>query len=80
MAGLIRDIAAAQTTASETEGSLAISQGESDRVLLFSAHQPRAMEDVGGPASMSGGLGGFGGAMGGGGLFGGAVHSSGFSK
>jgi len=75
-----RDIAAAQTTASETEGSLAISQGESDRVLLFSAHQPRTMEEVGGSASMSGGLGGFGGAMGGGGFFGGAVHSSGFSK
>jgi hypothetical protein len=72
-----QDIAAAQAKRADTTGSLALSQGESDRVLLFSAHERRAQgADAAASYSVNGGA-AFGGGMGG---FGGAIHSSGFSK
>ena len=72
-----KDVYAAQANQAETTGSLALSQGESDRVLLFSAHERRALDaDAAASYSINGGA-AFGGGMGG---FGGAIHSSGFSK
>lgn len=69
------EISEAQANDVVSTGAVALSQRESDRVLLFSAHAP-SMEEVGGPgAAFGGGIGGFGG-----GGFGGAVHASGFSK
>lgn len=67
----LKEIAAANTRAVAAETSPAISSGESERVLVFSARDLYG-EDVGGP-SMMGGMGGMG-------AFGGAIHSSGFSK
>jgi hypothetical protein len=77
-----KDVAAAQAKPAEnatTDGSVAIGQGENERVLLFSAHERRAVD-----ASPSAAFdfevdtnGGFAGGLGG---FGGAIHSSGFAK
>ncbi len=71
------EVAQARGEMTDTSCDLALSKGENDHVLLFSAHERRNV-DVGGPA-----LGGFGGSgMGGmgGGSFGSAIHNSGFAK
>jgi hypothetical protein len=70
----LRETAKANQSNVETKGDLAVSQGESERVLLFSAHQRRQPE-IGDPSgsavvetkAMIGGLGG-------------AIHSAGFAK
>jgi hypothetical protein len=69
-----QDVAAAKTTTSKSEGNLAISHAESDRVLLFSAHEPRGAELMRPAASMDASVGGFGGGLGG------AVHASGYAQ
>jgi hypothetical protein len=71
------DVTQAHRTKTDTTGDIALSQGENDRVLLFSAHE-RRNQDAG--DSTTGGFGGSGMGGMGGGAFGGAIHSSGFSK
>jgi len=80
----LRETAKSQVTKTDSEGALASSRGESDRVLLFSAHE-RQQRMSGDRSTADAGYGGavMGGGMGGGmdgGAFGGAIHSSGFSK
>jgi ARG and Rhodanese-Phosphatase-superfamily-associated Protein domain len=70
----LRETAKVNRSNVETKGDLAVSHSESDRVLLFSAHQ-RRQPDIGDPSgsgvvetkAMIGGLGG-------------AIHSAGFAK
>jgi hypothetical protein len=70
----LHETANATVNRSETNGDLALSHRENERVLLFSAHQRRE-QDIGGPSNIdSAGLGGMSGA------FGGAVHTAGFVK
>jgi hypothetical protein len=70
----LRDIVTAKNKKEDTKGDLALSQSESDDVLVFTVHERKGQGDA---AATTGGFGGMG--MGGG-FFGGAVHSAGFSK
>lgn len=66
----LKDIAQANMSTERAGDDVAISSGETERVLVFSAREIQS-RDLGGP-SMMGGMGGMG--------FGGAIHSSGYSK
>jgi hypothetical protein len=66
------EFARATSKRTQNSGAVAVSHGESDRVLLFSAHEQRDRR-LNAPSS----TGGVGGGMGG---FGGAIHSAGFAK
>jgi hypothetical protein len=91
-----RDVERTSATTGSGKGGLAVAQGESERVLLFSAHdtqEPQSAPTKGVPrgASVSRGSAprsagnqaygsGMGGMAGGGGGFGGGVHGSAFAK
>jgi hypothetical protein len=72
----LRETAKANPGQVETNGDVSVSHRESDRVLLFSAHQ-QPQPNVGDSDDLSGGSVGMGG-MGGG--LGGAIHAAGFAK
>jgi hypothetical protein len=71
-ATFMRDVAAASAKKTETHGAVAVSRRESDRVLLFSAHEARDRRQTNAApsAGLGGGLGGLGGA----------IHSSAYGK
>jgi hypothetical protein len=80
-----QDVATAQAEgaraqAAQSTDSLAVSRGENERVLLFTAHDRRVGDaNAAASPSVNGGT-GLGGGMGGMGSFGGAIHSAGFSQ
>jgi hypothetical protein len=73
----LQETARAGTKKSDTKKGITSTQQESDKVLLFSAHELSERRSAEASAARGGGLGG--GGIGGGG-FGGAIHSSGFAK
>jgi hypothetical protein len=68
----LNEVRQAEVQTANADGDLERSASETERVLVFSAHERRT-SDIGGPAAI-GGMGGYGGS------FGGAIHSAGFSK
>ena len=66
------EVRQAKVQTANAAGDLERSASESERVLVFSAHERRT-DGIGSPSAI-GGMGGFGGS------FGGAIHSAGFSK
>lgn len=72
-AAFLKETAAASTSQTETNGGVAVSRGESERVLLFSAHSRDQIREPMAAASVEETGGGFGGSFGG-------VHAAAFSK
>jgi hypothetical protein len=72
----LRETAKANSGQVETNGGVAVSHRENERVLLFSAHQQH-QQNAGDPDDLIRGGIGQGGMRGG---FGGAIHAAGFAK
>lgn len=70
----LQQVAQAESKKTTTQGKVAVTHGENERVLLFSAHESSRQRQTASPAER-GAMGGFGG-----GGFGGGIHGAAFSK
>lgn len=77
----LEDVSNASAKKTSNSGNLAVTQGESERVLLFTAHEAKSQRRGAAAApsqGLGGGMGGMGGSFGGGGF--GGVHGSAFAR